>query len=216
MSTTDELPPELVLAAIERAKLHHSKDDPSVFAGIVFEHLNIPRRGRSARQLRSRLEDLREAGLVEETQLRGYQTWSLTQSGKERLDAARGDVQLPESPQHRKWRLAREESEREIAGFRRDVRRLLKVVLGLLAAKSVRSDEWFEIADHLGRACWTVASAIYCREEWPEPTDEKPDRDEHREPTDSALDASQQDRVRVRRMGRRDINRWRTRPDTGH
>jgi hypothetical protein len=55
--TAAELPsPELVLAAIERAQLHH--DRPSVPVGSIKAHLGLPHNGWTTRQLRPTWDSL--------------------------------------------------------------------------------------------------------------------------------------------------------------
>ena len=85
----------------------------------------VPRRAGLGRDPASaappQLESLRVAGSLERTRKHGQYQWTLTPRGRRRLAAARraGRVgELPDSPQHRRWRHAREEAERRIDDFR--------------------------------------------------------------------------------------------------
>jgi hypothetical protein len=104
----------LVLAAVERSRRH----DPFTFRRQVAHHLGFKHRAATTRGLRRQLEALRDDGSL--AQSSGREVWLLTRRGSARLVAARrGDnlEPLPESPQHRKWRHAREVAEARSTGF---------------------------------------------------------------------------------------------------
>jgi hypothetical protein len=48
----------------------------------------------------------------------------------------------------------------------------------LLDATEVPADQWFTLAPRLEKECWRLASAMYCRQEWPEPDDAHADVDD--------------------------------------
>ena len=100
----------LVLAAAERAERHKPRGGQGVMLGDVFAHMGFLYNGAATRQLRPRLDALLSAGALEHTRRHGIKLWVLTSKGRRRLAQARrkGDaVELPESPQHRKWRHSR-------------------------------------------------------------------------------------------------------------
>ncbi len=101
--------------------------------------------------------------------------WSLTDAGHRRLAEVRaaGTLHpLAESPQHRKWRQAREAARLEIDQLRTDLGLLLGQALDLLDENpQPPSQLWPELAPRLVRACTWLGSATYCLREWPEPDD---------------------------------------------
>ncbi len=205
-------PDELVLAAVERAARHRARDTPAVPVRAIFEHLAVPRRSAAARHVRSRLEVLHAAGSLERSRDHGVPTWELTSAGRRRLQRARrtGNVpQLPESPQHRTWRNARTAAAQEIERFSRSLRDYLDEAARLIDADPpAHSDAWFELGQHLQRACRRLGSASYCLHEWVEPHDARADVDERLDPADERLDPAGGARRRARRMGRRNIGLW--------
>jgi hypothetical protein len=193
--TPDPLPSkEQVLAAIERAERHRRKlDDPVVYRGkpdqpgvlfaTVKEHLGLARGGWTTIQLRPTWKALEAAGLIEQFRASSLTLWRLTTAGQKHLDAARkaGKVgALPESPQHRHWRQARQIATVHISEFREHLRRLLADATGLLDAHDpANSDTWHALGRRLEFACEALASASYCLYEWPEPDDSRADLTPH-------------------------------------
>ncbi|HLH13363.1 MAG TPA: hypothetical protein VKV16_01135, partial [Solirubrobacteraceae bacterium] len=101
---------ELVLAAVERAARHDARGCPAVPVWTILEHLDVRRRSAVARHVRTRLDALAAAGLLESARRHGVATWALTAAGVRRLRLARRAGRQPvlsESPQHRAWRAAR-------------------------------------------------------------------------------------------------------------
>jgi len=176
---TTKLPTdEQLLAAIHRAELHAGRAESGIPLMFIKEHLDLPRRGWSKRQLRPQLDRLRSSGLVEQSRRHSRDVWTLTSVGRRRLAAARraGRAELPESPQHRVWREARAEAEARIEGFRSDVHERLNAAAGVLDAGSdATSDAWLATCQHVRFACLRLASATYCLGEWPEPRDNSAD-----------------------------------------
>jgi hypothetical protein len=203
---------ELVLAALERAACHQARDSPAVPAWAIYEHLALPRRSAATRHVGSRLPGLRAAGWLERSRRHGVDTWALTSAGEEHLRRARhaGELaQLPESPQHTAWRLARTTAEEEIDRFRGDLGgRLRQATLLLEADPPAHSDAWFALAEELGRACQRLASASHCLFEWAEPSDARADVDERLDPADQTLEPAERARWRARRAGRRNVRLW--------
>ncbi len=202
---------ELVLAAVERAARHQSRDTPGVPAWAILEHLALPRRSAHARHVRERLEAMHEAGLLERSRRHSVTTWALSGAGLAHLRRARGtdDLELPESPQHRAWREARGAAAQEIERFRASLRgRLALAELTLETSEPARSDAWLELAEELQRSCRRLASASYCLYEWAEPGDARADVDEHLEPGDEQLRPAERAVLRARRAGRRNTRLW--------
>jgi hypothetical protein len=208
-----ELPcDELVLAAIERAARHRSKETPAVPVWAILEHLDIARRSAAARYIGSRLDVLEAAGSLKRARRHGAPTWELTDDGCLRLQQAQREgwlAALPESPQHRAWRNARTTAAQEIERFHRGLREQLQAsVLLLDADPPPQSDTWLELAESLQRSCRRVGSASYCLYEWPEPDDARADLDEGLDPADERVDPRERTRRRARRAGRRNISSW--------
>lgn len=208
----DRPPDELVLAALERAARHQARDTQAVPVWAILEHLAIPRRSGAARHVGARLAAMRAEGLVERSRRHGAVTWELTAAGAQRLRRARrghGLPPLPESPQHRTWRVAHTAAGQEIERFRERLRELVdRAGLLLDAPARPRSDVWLELGDELHRACRLLASAGYCLDEWAEPGDARADTDDHTDPADEGLGAAEQAQRRARRAGRRNVRLW--------
>ncbi len=207
---------ELVLAALERASRHAAETVDAVPVWSILDHLALAPRSAAARGIRARLGSLRAAGWLERSRRHGVITWELTSAGRCRLRQARlagEDLQLPESPQHRAWRQARDAAAQEIERFRTSLQERLDEAQALLGAQAApRSDAWFELADSLRQACRRLGSASHCLYEWVEPDDLHADLDEHLDPTDDALEAGERARRRARRAGRRNVRLWDERP----
>lgn len=103
----------------------------------------------------------------------GFKVFSLTAAGRRRLA---GGVRLPESPQHRLWRVCRATAEANAPRFRAELEDALRDGLALLAPGAcAHSDVWAALETRLQRACARVAAAVYCASEWREPSDEQRD-----------------------------------------
>jgi hypothetical protein len=104
---------------------------------------------------------------------------TLTDEGRRRLDAIRGEITLPEAPQHQAWREAQLAASERIAGFRGDLRGALEEAIAQLEGDhEADSDTWFEFGERLRHSSRLFASAIHCLREWPEPDDFHIDKDE--------------------------------------
>jgi hypothetical protein len=171
----------LVLAAVERAECHEGADEIWVF--VLAEHLGFEPARHTTRQLRPQLEYLRRAGSLTSAEKLGREYWSLTTAGREELTSSRqaeivGD--LPESPQHREWRHARQKARGRMTEFRELLHDALDDA-GEAAASAdgaACSGTWFELGERLRWAYWLLGSAAYCLEEWIEPDDARPDIDQ--------------------------------------
>jgi hypothetical protein len=194
---------ELVLAAIERAALHDPRRMASVPVWGVLEHLGLSRRSGPARHVGARLEAMATLGWLDRSRRHGVATWALTDAG------ARRQPTLPESPQHRSWRLARVTAGQELERFRAELREHLEQAVERLdAERPPHSDVWLELAEELQRACRRVGSASYCLREWAEPDEDLRDVDERVDPADALLGERELARRQARRGGRRNIRLW--------
>lgn len=170
-----------ILAALERAALHEQEEE--VPTSVLMEHLGFEWAPPTNRLFFPRLEELRKAGLLTSRERRGEPLWSLTSVGRKRLAEEResdevGD--LPESPQHRVWRHAREQAAVRIEGFRDELTQVNQQAYDLLyQPQPATSDEWFALSERLRWGAWRFGSATYCLTEWPEPDDAMPDPDEN-------------------------------------
>ncbi|MGH2878456.1 MAG: hypothetical protein ACRDK4_02460 [Solirubrobacteraceae bacterium] len=201
----------MVLAAAERAELHKPRSGPGVMLGDVFAHMGFIYNGAATRQLRPRLDALLSAGALEQTRRRGIKLWMLTSTGRRRLAHARRKseaAELPESPQHRKWRHSRTTAGEQIDGYRDELRTLIDEADALLGAGTqAHSDSWFCLAARLPTPAAGIGAAIHCLMEWPEPDDARPDIDDYSDPEDAELDAEKRARLRYLRTGRRHMLR---------
>jgi hypothetical protein len=208
----EELPDDLILAALDRAERHGRGAGPGVLFGSAVEHLGLRNHSWTTRRTRPRFEALEQAGLVERLRRQGLVLWSLTSDGQRRLAKARADgtlPALPEAQQHITWREARTAARQRLGEFREGLADVLADALATLnSTRPADSDEWFELAARLQHACWLLGSATYCLNEWAEPTDEQADTDEWTAPSDEALTRAERGRRRRQREGRREIHRW--------
>jgi len=182
----EPVPDTLVLAAIERA----IRQGPgTVWPVHLGEHLGFRHRGHSTRKLRDQLERLRvQERTVERLDRMGRDYWKLTPAGERVLAEARAENRLgdlPESPQHRKWRKGREGAAERIDSFRALLSAAIQDAHSAeLEPGEVSSETWLALRERLSSATWLVASATYCLREWPEPSEDSIDADPdvHRAP----------------------------------
>lgn len=133
-----------VLAALERAERH--EPEAEVLTAAFMGHLGFKWAPSTNRLFFPRLEELRQAGLLTSIERRGEPYWSLTTVGREQLAKERetGEIgELPESPQHRAWRHAREQAAVRIDGFRHEQAEALGAADELLTRyQPSLSQEW--------------------------------------------------------------------------
>lgn len=198
----ESLSERLVLAAVRRAALHDGRERGAAPLRAVRAHLAVAPRTRRARELTAQLERLREAGLLVTSRTHGVLAWGLSADGSRLLEQAEGDrrAELPESPQHRAWRVARATADRELGRFAVGLREDLREAAALLdalsagAGRAPHSDAWLGLGPRLLADCRRLGSAWHCLHEWPEPGEESADHDP------SATDPL--------RAGRRNIALW--------
>jgi len=217
---TTEITDVVTLAAVERAVRHRPVGRPRAAPlWEIYEHLGVSSRSRAGRCVRAQLAAL-DGSWLSRGKRHGVVTWELTAAGRRRLSRlrAKGELaELGESPQHRAWREARALAEQRIEGFSSalldDVERAHDLLGSPHVPGRTPSDVWFELAERLQQGCRDLASATYCLSEWQEPDDARADVDNHIDPDDRALDASERAKRRARRAGRRNTRLWDSDPD---
>jgi len=208
MSAARDIPDVVILAALDRAVRHRDAGGP-VTLRSVNEHLAFSPRSRAARHVRTRLNALELAGMVERSRARGFVLWRLTSAGQGSLTRAyrRGSIELPEAPQHRRWREARSRAEQEIDRFRAELIDTLADAMDRVERES-RSDLLFEVAERLRAQIERLASATYCLHEWAEPDDATADVDDRLDTRERHLARAEQAALRATRAGRRNVIKW--------
>jgi len=211
----DAIPDDLLLAALERAERHDQRTGRPDWA--ILEQLDIPRRSGKAREVKRQLLALLVGGFLEQGRSRGVVLFLLTPKAKRRLRRLGVEVTdlLPESPQHKTWRNARNFAELEEERLHLSLRKTLEEAMGMLdemtmpIAPGPSSDSWFEIAERLHHALRRHGSMRYCLYEWEEPDDARADVDERSDPSDAEFSEEERKRRRARRSGRRNVRLWR-------
>jgi hypothetical protein len=197
---------ETTLAALDRAARHRYQYDGLMPLREILSHLDIPSRSAGVRPVRNHLATLVEAGQVEVSKVRSTVRWSITPAGLQRLQGI--NAPLPESPQHREWRIAREIAGQEVHRLRAA---LADSVLAATRAlnEDVSSNRWFSLSEELQRTAWQFASTTYCLEEWEEPDDAvNASVDQNEEPSDAGLPIKERRRLESVRSERREIRLW--------
>lgn len=203
----------LVLAAVARAYRHRTAEGAEVSFWNIIDHLAITKRTKASRDVRAGLQALHSDRLVRSSRRHGIIVWGLTWAGKRRLERELRSTDppiLPESPQHRAWRAARDLAVQEIERFRDALRAVVNDAVELADADPpADSDAWFVLAKRLQRAAWVLGSATHCLHEWREPSDERADIDTQEEPGEEKLPEEERNRRRARRSSRRNTVLWR-------
>lgn len=173
---TDPIPDALVLAAVERAQSDSPHQDPGAVMSRIAAHLGYIPSAWTTRNVRPQMEQLTADGQLHRTRRHGVLVWAITPAGRRRLAQAkrRGQVALPESPQHREWRYAREEATDRLHELRQLFDSTLADASSLLETEAADSLSFLRLAGRLRQTCWQLGSAIYCLREWPEPDDSRP------------------------------------------
>lgn len=132
----------LVLAAVDRAYRHGSEEGRGAPIWSIIDHLAIAKRTNAAREVRARLSALEGNGLMRASRRHGVAVWALTWAGKRRLEGelrSSCSPRLPESPQHRAWRNARELAAQESKRFREILETTVNEAVQLAAADPRRA-----------------------------------------------------------------------------
>lgn len=163
----------LVLAATERAQLHGSRyGDPVVLMEIAV-HLGFEKGAYTTRRLRPMLVGLTDARALKESRRSSRERWALTRAGRARLTRARrdGELQLPESPQHRLWREKHAQAVEGMRDYRARLGEALAQAGVLIDDESGDSMRWQTLSKRLKVRSELFGSAIHCAREWAEPDD---------------------------------------------
>jgi hypothetical protein len=162
-----------ILAAIDRTEAHDLNQIPDAARWDIAAHLGFVHNSWTTRRLRPQMDALRAAGRIRDVRRLGLDLVALTSTGRRAVRKARstGEVSLPESQQHRKWRHSRTMAGDRIDGFREALRTSMAEVGALLDEEQAPSDAWFEFGKRLSAECRRLGSATYCLSEWAEPDD---------------------------------------------
>jgi hypothetical protein len=177
-------PDEVVLLAVERAERHKRvrRDELGVSVGAIAEHLGMVSGSVASRRLNPVLRRLAGDGLMRCLRLAGHPAplWTLDEEGRRIVDASRDRVaELPESPQHVEWRVARYAATVRLPSYRTELdEALVQVLADLGSPERMSSIEWIETGEALRELARRVGFATYCIDEWVEPTDDAPDIDD--------------------------------------
>lgn len=175
----DRLPtPQLVLCATERAERHRVGATPGVTLASIADHLDLPFHAATSARLRPVVEELVAAGLLDPARRCGASVWDLTPAGRSRAAIAAEAVELPESPQHRRWAASRLRAEATIDDRIKEMGEVVSDVNAILAIDAMSSsDAWFAVGDRLRERARALGIAVHCLNEWPKPSDDTADLD---------------------------------------
>lgn len=211
-----EVPDDIVLAAVERAARHSVPDEAGRSPGArwqdILDHLGQITSSRfETPRIVEPMDRLERAELIRTTPESPPDRWMLTAKGEKHLAAqkASDQIALPESPQHRRWREARDRAAAQIEEFFDDLVASMEAASDLFNAPSPHSDEWFRAAERMRNAAWQAGSAMHCLYEWPEPDEDGgPDVDVLCEPGDHTHTPDDLAERQRRRSRRRTYTYW--------
>jgi hypothetical protein len=172
-----------VLAALARSELQATTRYPGL-EGIA-HHLGWRFSGQATRHLRPNLDRLTAAGLVATENPRPHeprrQEWTITPAGRLRLASA-APVDLPESPQHRRWRQDRDVGAWALPAVQAEAWTVTEEVYELLTMHPTRlpdlTDDLVQgLARRFDEAFAATTLAIRMCRQWPEPSDLSADDD---------------------------------------
>jgi hypothetical protein len=167
---------DAVLAAVARAERIEKR---RVAIREIAEHLGWRYSGRATTRLRPPLARMVASGLlvsadVPRRKIR-WKEWRTTEVGRRHLAAA-GPIDLPESPQHRRWRQDRDVALWAMDSVRADARQVIDRAYDLLwdrrVERPITEAEIWGITRDFEEAMRTFGLAVQMCERWPEPTDE--------------------------------------------
>jgi len=192
-----------ILAALDRACRHRPGRAASRWQ--LLEHLAVGKRTRRAQHVTVRLRELTRGGLLEQRREHNVPVWRLTRDGRRRLRQTAGRVELPESPQHRRWRERHGQAPGELEEGARALRDAIREASALLDQQppAAGSDAWLLAGIRLDAACRRLACASHCLYEWREPGDARADIDTGTASGVLVASDEEQRTLRARRLGRR-------------
>lgn len=172
---------DAVLAAVARAeRLEGSR----VNMRDIAQHLGWRYTGAATVRLRPPLARLVASDLLSSTDPAQWRIrskkWGTTVAGRRRLASA-DPVELPESPQHRRWRQDRDVATWALDGLRAEAQAVLDQADALLreppAEAAVTGAEVQDLILSFRAAVMAYALAAWMCSRWPEPTDDGPGPD---------------------------------------
>lgn len=166
-----------LLAAVARAQRHQGAKarKPGATVATAARHVGWRYSGATTRRLRPQLAGLVTDGLLKTEEPPSYeargQRWTVTEHGRRRLEEEPA-VELPESPQHRFWRLWRDVARWALDGVRAEALKAHQEVAAVLAHRGAPTPaEIRRASEQLERALETFAVASHAAHHWPEPSD---------------------------------------------
>lgn len=167
---------DAVLAAVARAERIEKR---RVGVEQIAGHLGWRYNGAATVRLRPPLGRLVAAGLLESTDVPRWRIrwkeWRTTDSGRRHLDAAEA-VELPESPQHRRWRQDRDVAAWALDAVRAEAVMVVDQARDLLRDPPARGPldegELSRLIRRFEAVMKAHALARWMCEAWPEPTDD--------------------------------------------
>jgi hypothetical protein len=165
-----------VLAAVARAERIERR---RVSVREIAEHLGWRYSGGATVRLRPPLERLVASGLLDSTnpprrRIRSNE-WSATAAGRRHLATA-DPVELPESPQHRRWRQDRDVAAWAMDGVRAQAREVVDQAYDLLWERRVKEpiteEEVLRLIRQFEAVMNAFALATRMCDGWPEPSDD--------------------------------------------
>ncbi len=167
---------DAVLAAVARAERIGER---RVGVKEIAEHLGWRYNGGATTRLRPPLGRLVTGGLLDSSDVPRWRIrwkeWRITEAGQRHLEAA-DPVDLPESPQHRRWRQDRDVAFWAMDGVRAEARRVIDEAYDLLwdrrVERPITEAEICAIRRDFEAAMRAFALVVRMCERWPEPTDD--------------------------------------------
>lgn len=173
----------LVLAAVDRAYRHRASVQPGVSLTEIADHLGLSPGPAASRRLHPTVDRLTyELGWLHTSRRWSRDCWALTDRGHEELSRAlvAGIAdELPESPQHREWRAARQHAAVRLEELRTELGELMAKLNGLIDAQPPASAaELVALAEPLHDHTTALAMAHYCLHERAQPDDAHADHED--------------------------------------
>lgn len=158
-----------VLAALERALRNEETIDGGIWLSEVAQHLAITWHSGTARILQPIMARLSNQGLVRQSR-RNSTLWTLTDDGRKQV--AHASVTLPESPQRRRWRQARELAEEHRHQMLQDLIAAIIAATELInACEPVTAKDWQQCGELLTSCCDAMAHVNFALNESVDPKD---------------------------------------------
>jgi hypothetical protein len=176
LGPSDPVSDDAVLAAVARAERVETR---RVTVSEIAEHLGWRFSGKATLRLCPPLGRLVGSGLLDSTdpppRRSRAKEWNTTVTGRRHLESA-DPVELPESPQHRRWRQDRDVTAWAMDGVRAEARRVVDQASDLLTDRRVEhpitEEEILRLTRRFEAEMKAFALATWMCDGWPEPTDD--------------------------------------------